>query len=344
MARLIIGSNNYQLGVPPTTMIEGSQPKWESEIWNFIKEWHDHSDYRTIKTSGSTGSPKEIQLSKKYMKASARRTLDYLQLNKRINAALVMPIKYVGAQMMVIRALSAEWDLHAFEPKAALFTDKVNQKINFIACTPHQFQQSFNSFEENLCDDATILLGGGPVNFDLDNFNLRTYRIFHSYGMTETASHVALKELHPLKENEYRGLDGITFSLGEHSNLIINDLFHPKKIIETQDIGEVSNNILFDWKGRLGNVINSGGIKIHPESLELKLKERISSPFFFSGVPDELLGQKLVLNIEGKEWSNSELLNLKEILTSMFEKNLIPKEIRFTRNFHRTETGKIIRH
>jgi O-succinylbenzoic acid--CoA ligase len=87
-------------------------------------------------------------------------------------------------------------------------------------------------------------------------------------------------------------------------------------------------------------VINSGGIKLHPEEIERKLAIHIKSRFFVAGIPDEKLGEKLVLIIEGNENPaiSNEVRNLKTL--SKFE---APKETFFVEKFIETETGKIQR-
>jgi O-succinylbenzoic acid--CoA ligase len=82
-------------------------------------------------------------------------------------------------------------------------------------------------------------------------------------------------------------------------------------------------------------VINSGGIKIIPEVVEAKLTAVISDRrFFIAGVPDESLGKKVILIIEGEKLDISlESLN-------KYEK---PKEIYFIRKFIETESRKIDR-
>jgi O-succinylbenzoic acid--CoA ligase len=48
-------------------------------------------------------------------------------------------------------------------------------------------------------------------------------------------------------------------------------------------------------------VINSGGVKISPEVAERKLAHHIRFPFFLHGIPDEVLGQKLIMVVEASE-------------------------------------------
>ena len=92
--------------------------------------------------------------------------------------------------------------------------------------------------------------------------------------------------------------------------------------------------------GRIDAVINSGGIKLIPEQIEKKLAKIITSEFFIAKAEDTVLGEKVILFIEGKP--NKEILNkIKNSLDlSKYEK---PKNTYFINTFIRTETGKINR-
>ena len=110
--------------------------------------------------------------------------------------------------------------------------------------------------------------------------------------------------------------------------------------IITNDMVQLVSNVEFDWLGRFDNVINSGGVKLHPEQIEKKLSALIFQRFFVAGVSDSLLGEKLVLLIEGtaKNDISDKVMRLKTLST--FEK---PKEIYFIHKFIETKTKKIQR-
>jgi O-succinylbenzoic acid--CoA ligase len=90
-------------------------------------------------------------------------------------------------------------------------------------------------------------------------------------------------------------------------------------------------------------MINSGGVKIIPEMIEAKLQHLIPYPFFLSSVPDELLGEKLILLIES---NFSDSLDKKYLVASMQDilaKYEVPKKIYVLNHFLYTETNKIKR-
>jgi O-succinylbenzoic acid--CoA ligase len=165
-------------------------------------------------------------------------------------------------------------------------------------------------------------------------------RIFETYGMSETLSHIGLKQLMPEQENYFTVFENVSISLDERGCLKI---FAPNvnaEELQTNDLVDIRNEKQFEFLGRIDNVINSGGAKIFPETLEALVKKEISNEAVFIGLPDESLGQKLILIIEGNQ--SDELI--KKISEIPFEKNFHrPKEIIFISEIPRTPNGKINR-
>jgi O-succinylbenzoic acid--CoA ligase len=113
-----------------------------------------------------------------------------------------------------------------------------------------------------------------------------------------------------------------------------------EEIIFTNDVVQLISDRQFVWLGRFDNVINSGGIKLHPEIIEEKLSKLIKNRFFVAGIPDEKLGKKLILCIEG---AGDEGLLKKLRNGTLLSKFEIPKEVFFADAFVETETKKIQR-
>ena len=72
----------------------------------------------TSLTSGSTGAPKPIVHAKKDMVESAERTIRFFKLLPGTQAVLVLPARFIGGKMMLIRALVGGWDIKIERPGA----------------------------------------------------------------------------------------------------------------------------------------------------------------------------------------------------------------------------------
>ena len=111
-------------------------------------------------------------------------------------------------------------------------------------------------------------------------------------------------------------------------------------ILETNDIVTLIDNKHFKWLGRADYAINSGGFKFHPELIERKISHLIDSRFFISGEEDDLLGEKIILLIEGNQGNTSALLKEIQAFVSKYE---LPKKIYWINHFSETSSGKINR-
>ncbi|MGV8914092.1 MAG: AMP-binding protein [Kaistella sp.] len=323
-----------------------AQTDFEERVLSFIQEWFDHSKTVNVQTSGSTGTPKIFAIEKKRMRHSANKTCDILGLKAGDSALLCLPVEYISGKMMLVRALERKLQLTVAKPSVKPL-EMLNEVIDFCAMSPLQVENSLDKlhFLKNL------IIGGAAVSESLKtkitkslttkNRKLETENhIYETYGMSETLSHIALKQIYPISDEYFKVLDGVEISLDDRSCLRI---FAPKlnpELLTTNDLVEIKGSKEFRFLGRIDNVINSAGLKIYPEQLESLVKKEISNEVIFLGIKNELLGQKLILAIEGNEDEN-----IKQHLSSIKypSKNHQPKEIIFIEKLPRISNGKIDR-
>ena len=306
-------------------------------VHSFLEEWNNASTTISTKTSGSTGSPKEITVLKEHMIASAKMTGAYLNLNAQQNALLSLPLNTIGGKMMLVRAIVLDLNLIVVEPSRNPLKN-IEEKIHFSAMTPMQVNGSFNSSLNKMKEIDTLIIGGAALPKDLENkISSLPLSIYQTFGMTETISHVAMRNLSK-KELMYEALPNIKFSTVD-AQLIIHAPHIGIESITTNDVVKLMGDRKFIWFGRNDFTINSGGIKIHPESIERLLSKIIDCPFFSTSIPDNELGEKHILILEKKAISSYS----KKDFESTLKRYEIPKEIFFLEEFSFTHNGKIDR-
>ena len=317
--------------------------QWERDVYFFILEWLDSKEYILAKTSGSTGEPKAINLSKKRMMNSAQLTGEYFKFEPGQTALLCLSTNYIAGKMMVVRAFLWRLNLILVVPNGHPMNNLRN-KIDFVAMVPLQV---INCLKEGIDFRliSNLLIGGGAIDSHLEHeLQELPSKCFSSYGMTETVSHVAIKPLNGNeKSNFYKGLGNVIFSIDERACLQINALQILPDPICTNDIVNLIDEKCFVWLGRYDNVINSGGVKLFPEQIEEKLKDFISYPFFIAGVSDQVLGQKLVLVIEKENQFSDYISNLLIKTKGLLSKYEQARDVIFCRQFKRTVNGKLQR-
>lgn len=313
----------------------GDLPNWERHIYDFLCEWWNKKDYVTLHTSGSTGAPKQIKQIKSAMEASAKMTGEYFEFENNQKVLLCLPANFIAGKMMLVRAIVWNLDVVSIEPKIDLNIPAT--EISFAAMTPPQVENNIT----NISNIKNILIGGAPIHQALEKeLNFLDTNFFASYGMTETVSHVAIRNLQDSKPEIYLALNGVTFSTGLNDELIIKAPHIVKKPLITNDYVELLNQNQFIWKGRLDFVINSGGLKISPETMEQRISHLIPYPFFIHGMEDNQWGHIPVLIIQTNEIQERTILQeLKGILSS----KEIPKKVLKVSEFIQTGNGKLNR-
>ena len=315
--------------------LQDDLPIWEKEIFSFLVEWFSESENITVHTSGSTGAPKLIHRKKKTLQNSALMTGEFFNFQKNQTALLCLPAKFIAGKMMLVRAIVWQLDLFYIEPKIELLIP--DMAFQFCAMTPQQVQSNLN----NLAKINFLIIGGAPISSNLESqiASLNT-SCYATFGMTETVSHIALREINTQNNLLYQALPGVTLITNSKGCLVINAphlIAHP---IVTTDLVKLTSNNSFEWLGRVDNVINSGGVKIHPEILEKKISDIISNPFIITSIPSSKWGEEVIMVIESKFKSDTEL---QKLLIKRLTKAELPKSIYYTESFSRTENGKINR-
>ncbi|PJJ68051.1 AMP-binding protein [Chryseobacterium geocarposphaerae] len=318
------------------------ETEFEIKIKSFLEEWFSDSETVKVQTSGSTGVPKIFDIEKKKMINSAEMTCNFLELEEGNTALICLPVEYISGKMMVVRSVIRKLKLIIVDPSTRPIED-LNEEIDFCAMTPLQVENSLGKLHLI----KNLIIGGAAVSESLKKKIYQTLRlsnsstkIFETYGMSETLSHVGLKQIAPNAEDFFTAFENVEISKDERGCLKI---FAPKvnaEVLQTNDLVEIKDKNQFRFLGRMDNVINSGGAKIFPEQLEALIKKEIPNEAIFLGIADESLGQKLILIIEGKKSANL----LEKISGISFEKNFHkPKEIIFIENIPRTPNGKVNR-
>lgn len=332
------------------SLVKEGKP-FEVSIGDFLLDWLSEKPIIEVKTSGSTGKPKIIVLKKEHMVNSALATGSYFDLKAENKALLCLNTDFIAGKMLLVRAMVLGLELDYVEPNSNLL-DSLVKTYDFAAMVPLQVEASL----EKLSQIKTLLVGGAPMSNSLkEKVKSLETQIFETYGMTETITHIAVKKVndpqfvtsnvseksHQKKKRFFNILPHISISKDNRNCLVINAPNLSNKPVVTNDIIELISDTEFQLLGRYDNIINSGGIKLIPEEIEAKLSSIIENRFFVAGMPDEKLGQKLVLLVEGEK--NAHQLSHLIMKSGIFQKFEIPKQIFSIKNFIETESGKVNR-
>ncbi|MDE6269452.1 MAG: AMP-binding protein [Muribaculaceae bacterium] len=186
------------------------------EYTDFLKEWYSDTDFVVVHTSGSTGKPKEIRLPKVDMLRSARATVEYFELTSRSSVASLLPMSSIATRMAVVRSIVAGCR-YIEMPVANDFI--VYEHIDLLSVGPSQTDCLIQhpEFTKRI---GAVMVGGAPLGATRREGLIKAgYRVWESYGMTETCSNVALRKI---EDDMFHANEGISFSIDGRGCLFIH--------------------------------------------------------------------------------------------------------------------------
>ena len=314
------------------------QNELNEQVNLFLEEWNNTSPVVTIQTSGSTSAPKNLMVEKAKMIISAQKTLHHFNISKQSKALLCLSPNTIGGKMMIVRSIVGDLNLYIGKLTANPLKE-ISDVFDFCAMVPMQIINTLNKHPEKFKQVKTIIIGGAPLPIDIEKeIDVLNQNIFHTFGMTETLSHFAVRKIGIDEPNVYSTLKGVTVS-SDNNNLVVDYPEILEMPLYTKEIVNILNFDKFEWIGRSDFTINSGGIKIIPENIENKISSFISKPFFISSLNDNYLGQKVIIVIE----SDEDVRLTKKDFKGDLETYEIPKEYFILKKFKRTISDKINR-
>lgn len=305
-----------------------------------------------VATSGSTGIPKGAQLTAVNLVASADATHQFL--GGAGAWLLALPAHHIAGIQVLVRSLVAGIDPTFVDLSAgfqvAEFADaaeelRADAARCYTALTPMQLLKGMDTLQgiEALRLFDAILVGGGPL-LDDDRRAARELgiRVVTTYGSAETTGGCVYNGL-PLPgvtirlENERIMVGGPMVAQG-YRNFPGHEAFSRPGFYRTSDTGLLRNGVL-RVTGRIDTIIDSGGLKIHPEVLEqVFINIAGVDDVCVVGIPDQRLGQAIVAAYTGSA-------NMEDIIAAFqdYPRWQIPKHIQRVAELPRTSLGKIDR-
>lgn len=266
-------------------------------------------------TSGTTGRPKAVALSWANLSQAALAANATLGRRGEGMWQAALPLCHIGGLQVVVRSIlnGTPFLLYRHFDADKVLADASRRNATHIAVVDKMLQDMCESERSAALKRYTcILLGGGaPNSRTLEAAWDKQARVYLSYGMTETSSHVA----NALIDMNYKGglkllpgyqahivgagSDGFgrlavkgpgVFSgyLNAHAAWTVDGFFL------TGDIAAIHNGLLY-VKERVSDMFVSGGENVYPEEVRQKLLglPGVADAFVF-GMPDKTWGRRPV--------------------------------------------------
>lgn len=311
----------------------------------FCKLWLQGTSRFIFHTSGSTGKPKAIEVSREQMLWSAQNTIDALHLTSTEYILLCINPRTIGGAMMLVRAMMLGCRITVINSSSKILHQlPAEHTYTFASFVPLQLatliEENTDALLQKLNRFKHILIGGAPLSTALNQLlTACTASVWHTYGMTETISHIALRNV---KDNAYQTLPGTRIKIDERGCLCICNIATQNHWLTTNDMATMIDEKHFIILGRADEVVNSGGVKFHIRDIEIWLEQvEPQLKFFVTAVHDEKLGDKIVAVFEGNLPDEKILKNWEQAIQKNISAYAVPKAFLVAKEFVKTPGGKI---
>jgi O-succinylbenzoic acid--CoA ligase len=294
-------------------------------------------------TSGSSGSPRGVRLSKDNWRAAAQASRDHLQHRPGDRWLCVLPLHHVGG-LIIIHRMVAVGGRVILEPDLPQARARLAE-VEWASLVPTQLYRILRMSSSPLTNSPRVLVGGGPVEANLIGAGLAAgLEVLPSYGMTETTSQAATARtpggpLVPLPGIEIRigpedriELRGDTVMLGYVGRPEVEGW------LTTNDRGRINPDRTLSVVGRLDRVIVTGGEKVDPVQVEEALSQhpRVKEVAVI-GLPDPEWGERVAVAVVGEVDPGE----LEDFLRSRLPGHARPRLWLGLEALPRTELGKV---
>jgi o-succinylbenzoate---CoA ligase len=301
------------------------------------------------------------------MEVSAWATGKALGYQKGERVLLALSPGYVAGKMVLVRALLFGMEVGIVEPSSAVFDfnaeDFAPDHLSLVPLQVRAILQTTGG-EGRLQTLKTLLVGGAAVDSNLakELEKITGPLIYETYGMTETLSHIALKRINGKHLADYfTALEGVEMGLTSRGTLRIKGEVTGGDWLETRDLAEMkagpANEALgFRLLGRSDSVINSGGVKVSPESVEAILESAtvldekgieqellLPYPFLVVGRKHDILGEEIILLIQSTPLSTEKEARILESAREVVPAYHSPRRIEYVDTLPTTANGKPLR-
>lgn len=343
---------------------------------------HDSSVALIIYTSGTTGRPKGVMLSHRNLLTNITAANSRVGLTSDDSILVVVPLHFIHGRMQLLTHMMIGGTMafsEGFHFPQRVVQELETYQVTGFSGTPYHFYTLLDHTDissRNLPALRYVLVTGGAMHPDglmALSKALRGVEVHLAYGQTEASPRITY--LGPLEvlnnpESSGRPLPGIMVqiladdgselppgTIGEvvasgpnvMCGYVSGDETDSEKIdsfgrLHTGDIGKLDHHGHLVLAGRKSDMIKSAGERVFPAEVESVLDAHPAvRESAVLGIPDRVLGEKIVACVVLKPGAVIEAEALRTHCLKLLPLVRAPREIRFTENLPKTESGKINR-
>ena len=305
-------------------------------------------------TSGTTGEPRAIDLTRGNFHASAFGSADALAITPSDRWLCCLPLFHVAGLSILTR--SAVYGtgavLHAGFDVDAVAHSLAEDRVTIVSLVVTQIARLLKAGVD-LSSPRAIIAGGGPVPTELiDEALARGATIVQSYGMTETCSQVTLLEPDDARHkagSAGRSLRGASLRTEEGEILVRGPMVAPGSVgedgwLRTGDLGRIDEDGFLWVEGRLGDMIVTGGENVQPTEIEdVLIAHADVADAAVVGRPDPEWQEAVTAVVVMRPGTKADAAALRTHCVERLAGYKVPKRFEFAAELPRTASGKLLR-
>jgi O-succinylbenzoic acid--CoA ligase len=300
--------------------------------------------HTVIRTSGTTGAPKEVELTYANHLASASASAGSLGVEPEDRWLCPMPLHHVGGLNVLIRSVINHTAvvLHArFDADRVRATLEAGE-VTLASLVPTMLARLRAAGLRETPGVRAIALGGGPTPAELLDWALETgIPVVPVYGMTETCSQV-------VAGRPGRPLAGVELEIAADGEILVRGPMVARGAIaddgwlHTGDLGRLDEEGRLHVLGRLKELIVTGGENVVPLEVEqVLLRHPAVADAGVAGLPDPDWGEAVIAFVVLREQADGE--QLRAWCRERLEPFKVPKAIHAVDRLPRNTGGKLLR-
>ncbi|NNN12934.1 MAG: AMP-binding protein [Acidimicrobiaceae bacterium] len=287
-----------------------------------------------ITTSGTTSNPKAVVHTMENLRTSALAISSRLSTTTNDHWICSLPISHIGGMSVITRSLLTNTAVTVLEkPTPQAITGAAAAGGNLISIVLAMMDRI------DLSQFKKVLLGAQNPPSNL------AANVVTTYGMTETGSGVFYNG---------RPLDGVEFKLTDAGEVLIKGpmlattyrdgrpILDDDGWLHTDDFATVGPNGSLEVRGRITEIINTGGEKVFPFEVESEiLKSQKVADCAVIAMPDQKWGEAVIAVLVPKDPTDPPTLGeVTELTRGALPPWYSPKQIILVGSIPRTPLGK----
>ena len=329
-------------------LVDGRLPA--AELARRLDVRGEDGDHTVVFTAGSSGESKAVRLTSENWQTHCRVMTQQLQLTGDDRWLCTLPISHVGGLSILMRA---RWSRSVVILEPRFYVTRCvglmeSGAVTLVSLVPTMLRRILSESPGPFSEVRAVLVGGGPCPPVLvERATAAGLPVIAIYGMTETASSVALSQLG--SADRVFALPEVELRIEESGRIAVRGpMVSPGYVgrprqgewLVTNDIGMLDEDGGLRVLGRADETIITGGEKVHPAEVAAILFDHSAvTDVAVVGLPDDEWGEIVAAVYTG----TVEAGDLAGWLRSRVAGFQMPKRLVRVAQIPRNEMGKVKR-